>query len=113
MFRAGRSKARFARSRGSETEDEGGRMRDPYKVLGRQLVAAAERLEAHGSVNGRVRAWFSHRLNASAVAAALVFGGGAAAVAGTGLLSGSPVEREVKLSPVTANGLPIPSVPSG
>jgi hypothetical protein len=82
-------------------------MTDPYTALGRQLTVAAERLESHGTTNGRVRAWFSHRLNAAAVAAVLVLGGGAVAVAATGLLSGAPVKPEVTLSPVTGNGVPV------
>jgi hypothetical protein len=90
-------------------------MTDPYTALGRQLTAAAERLESHGAgtTNGRVRAWFSHRLNAAAVAAVLVLGGGAVAVAATGLLSGAPIKPEVTVSPVTGNGLPVPGAPSG
>jgi hypothetical protein len=55
-------------------------MTDPYTSLGRQLAAAAERLESHGTTDGGVRAWFSRRLNAAAVAAVLVLGGGAVAV---------------------------------
>ncbi len=82
-------------------------MTDPYTALGRQLAAAAERLESHGTANGRVRAWFSRRLNAAAVATVLVLGGAAAAVAATGVLSGAPVKPEVTLSPVTGNGIPV------
>jgi hypothetical protein len=82
-------------------------MTDPYTALGRQLAAAAERRDYHGSTNGRVRAWFSHRLNATAVAAVLVLGGGAVAVAATGVLSGAPVKPEVTLSPIAGNGLPV------
>jgi hypothetical protein len=83
-------------------------MTDPYTVLGRELTAVAERLESHGAANnGRVRAWFSRRLNAAAVIAVLVMGGGAVAVAATGLLSGAPVKPEVALSPVAGNGIPV------
>lgn len=82
-------------------------MTDPYTVLGRQLAAAAERLESHGTADGRVRAWFSRRLNVAAVAAVLVLGGGAVAVAATGVLSGAPVKPEVALSPVAGNGVPV------
>jgi hypothetical protein len=82
-------------------------MTDPYTVLGRNLAAAAERLEAHAGANGGVRAWFSRRLNAAAVVAVLVLGGGAAAVAATGLLSGAPVKPEAALSPTAGNGVPV------
>jgi hypothetical protein len=54
-----------------------------------------------------VRAWLSQRLNAAAVAAVLVLGGGAVAVAATGVLDGAPVKPEVTLSPVTGNGVPV------
>jgi hypothetical protein len=82
-------------------------MTDPYTALGRQLAAAADRLESHGTTNGRVRAWLSHRLNAAAVAAALVLGGAAVAAAATGLLSGAPVKPEVAVSPAAGNGVPV------
>jgi hypothetical protein len=82
-------------------------MTDPYTALGRQLAAAAERLESHGGSSGRVRAWLSQRLNVAAVAAALVLGGGAVAVAATGLLNGAPVKPEVVPSAVTGNGVPV------
>ncbi len=41
----------------------------------------------------------------------LVLGGGAVAVAATGVLSGAPVKPEVQLSPVTGNGLPVAGAP--
>ncbi len=82
-------------------------MTDAYTALGRQLTAAAERRASHDTTNGRVRAWLSHRLNAAAVAAVLVLGSGAVAVAATGLLSGAPIKPEVTLSPIAGNGIPI------
>lgn len=88
-------------------------MTDPYTALGRQLAAAAERLESRGITNSRVLAWVSHRLKAAAVAAVLVLGGGAVAVAATGLLNGAPVKPEATPSPATGNGLPVPGAPSG
>jgi hypothetical protein len=42
------------------------------------------------------------------MAAILVLGGGAVAVAATGLLGGAPVKPEVRLSPITGNGVPVP-----
>jgi hypothetical protein len=86
-------------------------MTDPYTALGRQLAAAAERLDSQGATSRRLRAWLSHRLNAAAVAAVLALGGGAVAVAATGLLSGAPVRPEASLSPVVGNGLPVPGTP--
>jgi hypothetical protein len=80
-------------------------MRDPYKTLGSQLAAAAERQDA-GAREHR-RRWLSNRLHVLFVAAALVLGGGAVALAATGVLSGSPVKPEVPLNAVAGNGLPV------
>ncbi len=80
-------------------------MRDPYKTLGSQLAAAAERQDA-GAPKRRQR-WFSNRLHALSVAAALVLGGGAVALAATGVLSGSAVKPEVPLNAAAGNGLPV------
>jgi hypothetical protein len=88
-------------------------MTDPYTALGGQLAAAAERLESRGIANGRVRAWLSHRLHAAAVATVLVLGGGAVAIAATGVLNGAPIKPEAAPSPVARNGLPIPGAPRG
>jgi hypothetical protein len=80
-------------------------MRDPYKTLGSQLAAAAERREA--GTPGRRQRWFSNRLHVLSVAAALVLGGSAVALAATGVLSGSPVKPEVPLNAAAGNGLPL------
>ena len=55
----------------------------------------------------RRRRWFSNRLHALSVAAALVLGGGAVALAATGVLSGSAVKPEVPLNAAAGNGLPL------
>jgi hypothetical protein len=80
-------------------------MRNPYKTLGSQLAAAAERQDA--GAPQRRQSWFSNRLHALSVAAALVLGGGAVALAATGVLSGSAVKPEVPLNPAAGNGLPV------
>jgi hypothetical protein len=80
-------------------------MRDPYKTLGSQLAAAAERRDA--GAPERRRRWFSNRLHVLSVSAALVLGGGAVAVAASGVLSGSPVKPEVALNAAAGNGLPV------
>jgi hypothetical protein len=84
-------------------------MRDPYKTLGKTLTAAAHRQETRGRTAWSVRAWLSRRLNAAAVTLVLVLGGGAIAVAATGLLNGSPVpEVGEKPTPDVGNGVPAP-----
>ncbi len=80
-------------------------MRDPYKILGRELAAAARR-QAAGAPE-RNRSWFSNRLHALAVTAALLLGGAAVALAATGLLSGSRVKPEVPPNAAAGNGLPV------
>ncbi len=80
-------------------------MRDPYEILGSELAAAAERQDA--GAPERRRSWFSNRLHALSVAAALVLGAGAVALAATGLLSGSPVKPEVPPNAAAGNGLPV------
>jgi hypothetical protein len=80
-------------------------MRDPYETLGRELAAAAKRQDA--GAPQRRQHWFSNRLHALSVAAALVLGGGAVALAATGLLSGSSVKPEVPLNAAAGNGLPL------
>lgn len=81
-------------------------MRDPYKTLGNRLAAAAERQSA-GASPARRRRWLSNRVHALSVAAALVLGGGAVALAATGVLSGSAVKPEVPLNASAGNGLPV------
>jgi hypothetical protein len=85
-------------------------MRDPYETLGRELAAAAER-QRSGAPKRRL-SWFSNRLHALAVAAALLLSGGAVALAATGLLSGSPVKQEVPPSAAAGNGLPLAGAPT-
>lgn len=80
-------------------------MKDPYKTLGGQLAAAAERRDA--GAPERRRRWFSNRLHVLSAAAALVLGGGAVALAASGVLSGSPVKPEVPPNAAAGNGLPV------
>lgn len=81
-------------------------MRDPYKILAGQLAAAAERQDAVVP-EPRPRRWFSNRLHVLSAAAALLLGGGAVALATTGVLSGSAVKPEVPLNAAAGNGLPV------
>lgn len=76
----------------------------PYESLGRQLVAAAERRERLDRRDRRRHAW---RLPAVAIAAALVLAGGAAAVAATGILEGSPVKPAPDAGPARGYGVPL------
>jgi hypothetical protein len=82
-------------------------MRDPYASLGRELAKAARRQEAQSAAPGRLRAWFSHRLNAAVAAAVLLLSGSAVALAASGVLNGAPVKPEKPPSPVAGNGLPV------
>ncbi len=82
-------------------------MTDPYDLLATELRAAAARRSGGGTANGRVRAWLSHRTRAGVVAALLALGGGAGAVAATGLLQGAPVKPEVAPVATAGNGLPV------
>ncbi len=81
-------------------------MRDPYDLLGDELAAAARRLAGQRHTTARLRAWFARRLNACAVATALLLSGGAVALAASGVLNGSPVKPERPTSPFSGNGLP-------
>jgi hypothetical protein len=81
-------------------------MRDPYALLGDELAAAARRLEQRRHTTSRLRAWIGRRLNAGAVAAALLLSGGAVALAATGVLNGSQVKPETQAGPLSGNGLP-------
>ncbi len=84
-------------------------MTDPYILLGEALSAAAHRQETDRRTRWSVHSWLSHRLGAAVVALALVLGGGAIAVAATGLLNGSPVpEMGEKPTPDVGNGVPAP-----
>jgi len=80
-------------------------MRDPYKTLAGQLTAAAERQDA--GTPARRRRLFSNRLQVLSVAGALLLGGGAVALAATGVLSGSAVKSEVPPNAAAGNGLPV------
>ncbi len=80
-------------------------MRDPYEILGSELAAAAGRKDA--GTPKRRPSWLSNRLHALSLAAALLLGGGAVALAATGVLSGSPVKPEVPLNAAAGNGLPL------
>jgi hypothetical protein len=82
-------------------------MKDPYALLGDELAAAAHRLEERRHPSARLRTWIGRRLNAGAVAVALLLSGGAVALAATGVLDGSAVKPETHTSPVFANGLPV------
>ncbi len=82
-------------------------MTDPYRFLGETLTAAALRQEINARTTSSMRAWLSRRLNAAAMAVALVLAGGAIAAAATGLLTGSPVpEPEGRASPDAGTGIP-------
>ena len=87
-------------------------MNDPYSLLGQTLTAAARRQQDHGRARWSVRAWLARRLNAAVIAGALVLGGGAIAVAATGLLNGSPV-RDPAGTPTPSSGSGVPVAPGG
>ena len=55
-----------------------------------------------------MRSWLSRRVNAVVMAVVLVLAGGAIAVAATGVLSGSPVKQQGRLSPNAGIGVPAP-----
>jgi hypothetical protein len=74
--------------------------------------AASRRLAAHGaegsrSARPRRRPWWLP-LKAAVIAVVLGMAGGAIALAATGVLSGSPVKEQGKLSPNAGFGLPAP-----
>ncbi|MCW3018195.1 MAG: hypothetical protein JWN10_503 [Solirubrobacterales bacterium] len=88
-------------------------MTDPYSFLGETLTAAARRRQANAAGAPRsVRAWLAHRLHAAVIAAALLLGGGAIAVAATGLLNGSPVSEPAG-TPTPNSGSGVPVGPGG
>jgi hypothetical protein len=83
-------------------------MKDPYGVLGESLTAAARRQQDNGRASSSARAWLASRLNAAVIAVALVLGGGALAVAATGLLNGSPVSEPAGTpTPTSGSGVPV------
>jgi hypothetical protein len=73
-----------------------------------ELIAAAHRREANRRAAAGVRSWLSRRVNAVVMAVVLVLSGGAIAVAATGVLSGSPVKQQGRLSPNAGMGVPAP-----
>jgi hypothetical protein len=73
-----------------------------------ELIAAAHRQEASPRATASVRSWLSRRVSAGVMAVVLVLSGGAIAVAATGLLSGSPVKQQGRLSPNAGIGVPAP-----
>jgi hypothetical protein len=73
-----------------------------------ELIAAAHRQEATRGAAAGMRAWLSRRVNAGVLAVVLVLSGGAIAVAATGVLSGSPVREQGRLSPNAGIGVPAP-----
>jgi hypothetical protein len=73
-----------------------------------ELVAAAHKQEANRDAAARVRSWLSRRMNATVMATAFVLGGGAIAVAATGVLNGSPVKRQGPATPNAGIGVPAP-----
>jgi hypothetical protein len=83
-------------------------MTDPYTNLGEQLLAAAHRQEANHRAAAGVRSWLSRRLNAAVMAVVLVLAGSAIAVAATGVLNGSPVKQQGRLSANAGIGVPAP-----
>jgi len=87
-------------------------MTDPYSFLGETLTAAARRQQDNARTPWSVRAWLAHRLNAAVIAAALLLGGGAIAVAATGLLNGRPVSEPAG-TPTPSSGSGVPIAPGG
>jgi hypothetical protein len=73
-----------------------------------ELIAAAHRQEATRGAAAGVRSWLSRRVNAVVMAVVLVLAGGAIAAAATGVLSGSPVKKQGRLSPNAGLGVPAP-----
>ena len=86
-------------------------MTDPYRLLGEALVAAASRQEMRAGAP-RWRAWLARRVNVVALSVVLILGGGAAAVAASGLLNGTPV-AEPQGTPTATAGTGIPTAGGG
>jgi hypothetical protein len=76
--------------------------------LRNELIALAHKQEANRDAAARVRSWLSRRMNATMMAVAFVLGGGAIAVAATGVLNGSPVRRQGPATPNAGIGVPAP-----
>jgi len=89
-------------------------MIDPYSSLGETLTAAARRRQGNDDAGAprRLRGWLARRMNAAVIAVALVLGGGAIAVAATGLLNGSPV-RDPAGTPTPSSGSGVPVAVGG
>jgi hypothetical protein len=73
-----------------------------------ELIAAARTQRASRRAAAGVRSWLSRRANTVVMAVVLVLAGGAIAVAATGVLSGSPVKEQGRLSPNAGFGVPAP-----
>jgi hypothetical protein len=73
-----------------------------------ELIAAAHRQEASRRAGTGLRSWLSRRANTIVMAVMLVLVGSAIAVAATGVLSGSPVRQQGRLSPNAGIGIPAP-----
>jgi hypothetical protein len=85
-------------------------MIDPYSSLGETLTAAARRRQENDGDGAprSLRGWLARRLNAAVIAVALVLGGGAIAVAATGLLNGTPVRDPAGIpTPSSGSGVPV------
>ncbi len=73
-----------------------------------ELIAAAHTQEANRRGAAGVRSWLSRRANTVVMAVVLLLAGSAIAVAATGVLSGSPVKQQGRLSPNAGIGIPAP-----
>jgi hypothetical protein len=73
-----------------------------------ELLAAAHRQEASRRAAPGVRPRLSRRANTVVMAVVLVLAGGAIAAAATGVLGGSPVKQQGRLSPNAGIGVPAP-----
>src|SRR5271169_281595 len=76
--------------------------------LRNELIALAHKQEANRDAAAGARSWLSSRVNAAVMAVAFVLAGAAIAVAATGVLNGSPVKQQGRLSPNAGIGVPAP-----